>query len=1165
MDRGDGLYRTASLNRGNQEVRVGDCRSNNNSICSNSNDSSDNNDGGGDSTSKNDTIDKQESSGCVILKDKVDVQGDNASLEEADDQYNSKVKSTAVEQIVYDTNHSDSDNNNNKITGNASNHGEFVNSSINQNSVNNDNIKDARQNGNDGDEENDEDVYGIDEVELTDAVDANNRTWRVKLYQLREDDGQWADNGTGHVKWSINNNENGVSSPQMYGSQSGMIHLVVTDEKSPHDILYEGGFERDRYLKQGDTIITWHEESQDGNVPADLALSFQDVEGCNEVWNSIQESCRFSNGGLTFGGNYTRLDEDMDTQDGDRIHGHEHNTYLDEIPINIKTSDVLRVYKLLDSMSPNKGLITYCTEKNKNFIRQLLNCFKELEEEKVDPDIDKFHLLFHIFKILLLANAPEILEILLIDEHWLDFFGVLEYNPDCSINPRMGVVVVDIMADNGERITGEARYDYRKYLQEQANFKQVAPIQNKQILKKIHMNFRLEYFLHCVEGVVTEELRQTATSMQIYNNNDIVQMTSNDKVFIAGILASLGSSDAQSELEQLQLLVPPVRLSIPEKEPTRVDALTCLKELCKLATQMQLTTRSNFYRAFYQEGGCTKGGGVLFDVLADVLGDSKSTILERQTACEILSFCVQHEPSTLRRHLCVHGEHPITKPGESVVINHINVTDNNPESSPLSQNENGSFSSTQSLNNEESLSPSAQPLSVGRSRGNAQVFDDDVVLHNNNVGKSDGDVVGDNKSEKENDKAVGGSKLLQRLCARLISDNAESIQLQCKSILEFLLDTETMEPNEREEFIAIFYDHYIPWLVHALSRCPGSEMLPNRNISSYYILPGVGHPATPRIEPISSGENVVMATVNNPDTMSMKSVNENLRAKNDINSVNKRDVINFLGVTLSQNSTSARASWVNVVDLLSFCVTHHQYRIKSYMLHNNVISKVLRLMNCREKHVKLTAIRFVRTCIALKDEFYNNKMVKHNLLKPIFKLFVENGPRDNLINSTVIELVDFVTKNEISTLASYIVNTFHVNSNGKNSSCNDNIDDHEFKFDFSKISYVQTFQLILKLVHGDSAVATGSALATAADNNQVNNNDTATVDSKDSRCDLSAPSSGVKPDNVMEIQKDNDTEGLGSDNTLSINSLKRARVENVDDADNITESSGSKRYKVTGV
>ena len=54
------------------------------------------------------------------------------------------------------------------------------------------------------------------------------------------------------------------------------------------------------------------------------------------------------------------------------------------------------------------------------------------------------------------------------------------------------------------------------------------------------------------------------------------------------------------------------------------------------------------------------------------------------------------------------------------------------------------------------------------------------------------------------------------------------------------------------------------------------------------------------------------------------------------------------------------------------------------MFHNNVIAKVLRLLNCREKHVKLTAIRFVRTCIALKDEFYNKNWAKTQMAATLF-------------------------------------------------------------------------------------------------------------------------------------------------------------------------------------
>lgn len=38
------------------------------------------------------------------------------------------------------------------------------------------------------------------------------------------------------------------------------------------------------YLKQGDNIITWTEPGQHGKEPYDMALSFQDEQGCREIW-----------------------------------------------------------------------------------------------------------------------------------------------------------------------------------------------------------------------------------------------------------------------------------------------------------------------------------------------------------------------------------------------------------------------------------------------------------------------------------------------------------------------------------------------------------------------------------------------------------------------------------------------------------------------------------------------------------------------------------------------------------------------------------------------------------------------------------------------------------------------------------------------------------------
>lgn len=46
-----------------------------------------------------------------------------------------------------------------------------------------------------------------------------------------------------------------------------------------------------------------------------------------------------------------------------------------------------------------------------------------------------------------------------------------------------------------------------------------------------------------------------------------------------------------------------------------------------------------------------------------------------------------------------------------------------------------------------------------------------------------------------------------------------------------------------------------------------------------------------------------------------------------------------------------------------------------YVLRNNVVEKVLKLLNRREKWLVVAAVRFLRTCIGLKDDFYNRYLV----------------------------------------------------------------------------------------------------------------------------------------------------------------------------------------------
>lgn len=105
-----------------------------------------------------------------------------------------------------------------------------------------------------------------------------------------------------------------------------------------------------------------------------------------------------------------------------------------------------------------------------------------------------------------------------------------------------------------------------------------------------------------------------------------------------------------------------------------------------------------------------------------------------------------------------------------------------------------------------------------------------------------------------------------------------------------------------------------------------------------------------------------------------------------------------------------------VVDLFCFCLVSHSYRIKYYVLRNNVVEKVLKLLRRRERWLAVAAVRFLRTALSMKDEFYYRYLVKNHLLEPVVAAFLENGPRYNLLNSACLELFEFIRKENIKGL-----------------------------------------------------------------------------------------------------------------------------------------------------
>ncbi|KAL6897772.1 hypothetical protein ACP4OV_006731 [Aristida adscensionis] len=132
-----------------------------------------------------------------------------------------------------------------------------------------------------------------------------------------------------------------------------------------------------------------------------------------------------------------------------------------------------------------------------------------------------------------------------------------------------------------------------------------------------------------------------------------------------------------------------------------------------------------------------------------------------------------------------------------------------------------------------------------------------------------------------------------------------------------------------------------------------------------------------------------------------------------------------MGIGQSISGSVATAEiLMNICELLCFCVLHHTYKIKLNLFTSNSMEKILTLTRRREKYVVAAAVRLMRTIIGRKDEFLISHIIKFNLLKPIIEAFVENGNRYNVLHSGVLELLEFIRKENIEFLIEYVAESF---------------------------------------------------------------------------------------------------------------------------------------------
>eukprot|EP00884_Botryococcus_braunii_P016420 jgi/Botrbrau1/3461/Bobra.139_1s0036.2 len=414
---------------------------------------------------------------------------------------------------------------------------------------------------------------------------------RVKVYRLNAE-GTWDDRGTGNVSVE-------------YLEQADSMGLVVISEEDVHvTLLIHRICHEDIYQRQGEgTIISW----SDADVGTEIALSFAEGDGCNEIWEKIvMVQQRFDKRHQEIVGR-RRIISDEFEQAGLQDGGFPDTT--SNGPIELPPADMEHLpelAKVLSDLGPFQRDRAAQQMMAPGFVRRLLDLFRTCE------DLESAESMTHLYAIIknaVMLADHRLLEHLLSDENVMDVVGALEYEPD---------------------VPEHMRVRHREFLRDKAVFKEVVPIEDSGMRARIHQTYRMGYLRDVIlPRVLDEGTFSTLTNLMIINNVDVLNFLVGHGQFLPQLFQRLRSSE-------------------PGDEGWR-DAVAFLQEMCGLARHQPATVRGPLYPKLVTLG--------LFEVLTEVMQGCDTTL--RLRAIDVLHSVVQHDALPLREFMLGQKPRPL--------------------------------------------------------------------------------------------------------------------------------------------------------------------------------------------------------------------------------------------------------------------------------------------------------------------------------------------------------------------------------------------------------------------------------------------------------------------------------------------------------------------------
>ncbi|EPZ36355.1 hypothetical protein ROZALSC1DRAFT_29991 [Rozella allomycis CSF55] len=116
----------------------------------------------------------------------------------------------------------------------------------------------------------------------------------------------------------------------------------------------------------------------------------------------------------------------------------------------------------------------------------------------------------------------------------------------------------------------------------------------------------------------------------------------------------------------------------------------------------------------------------------------------------------------------------------------------------------------------------------------------------------------------------------------------------------------------------------------------------------------------------------------------------------------------------------------HLIDLLCGFIRQHTYNIKYFILGSSVSQGIISLCNSNFPHLKickfrklyfhLAAIKYLKTCIQRRDQFFDRFIIKNDLVKKVIELAVEYQNQDNLISATILDCLNTISCSNLLSL-----------------------------------------------------------------------------------------------------------------------------------------------------